>query len=326
MLTTRATRLLGVTHPVVLGGMGGATDARLVAAVSNAGGLGILGTVGKSPDDITRLADEIRERTEQPFGLNVLPFRANDAQLAAVLAAKPPIFSSAWAAAEQDLSELFARAHAGGSRVIHMVASLADAQRGAEAGADVLVAQGSEGGGHVGLISTMVLVPQVARAVAPIPVIAAGGLADGAGLAAALMLGADGVLLGTRFLATPEAPVPDSFKRAIVASDGHDTLLTEIPDVIAGNVWPGAYARVIRNQLIATWAGRDGELRARRAEINAGANAARQRDDAQGSVLYAGQVSGLIDSLEPAGDLVERIVRDAEALLRGRATELLAGE
>ena len=324
MLTTRACTLLGITHPVVLGGMGGATDARLVAAVSNAGGLGILGCVGRSPEDVTRIAEEIRERTEQPFGLNLLPFRANDAQIDAVLAAKPPIFSTAWAAAEQDLAELFARAHAAGSLVIHMVATLEDARRAAEAGADLLVAQGSEGGGHVGLISTMVLVPQVARAVAPLPVLAAGGLADGAGLAAALLLGAEGVLLGTRFLATLEAPVPDGFKRAIVDSDGHDTLLTEIPDVMAGNVWPGAYARVIRNQLIATWSGREGELRARRAEVNAGAIDARQRNDPQGSVLYAGQVSGLIDSIEPAGALVERTVREAEKALRGRAAELLA--
>ena len=123
------------------------------------------------------------------------------------------------------------------------------------AGADVIVAQGTEGGGHVGLMGTMVLVPQVVRAVAPLPVLAAGGVADGAGLAASLMLGAEGVLLGTRFLATPEAPLPDAYKQAICASTGDDTLLTEMPDVVAGRVWPGAFARVLRNRLRAAVAG-----------------------------------------------------------------------
>ena len=125
---------------------------------------------------------------------------------------------------------------------MHMVSTVHEAGRAAESGADVLVAQGTEGGGHVGLMGTLVLVRQVVRAVAPIPVLAAGGIADGAGLAAALMLGAEGVLLGTPFLATPEAPLPDSYKQAICHSNGHDTLLTELPDVINAQVWPGAFA------------------------------------------------------------------------------------
>src|SRR5439155_27104816 len=107
------------------------------------------------------------------------------------------------------------------------------------AGADIIVAQGTEGGGHIGLMGSIVLTPMVVRAVAPRPVLAAGGFADGAGLAAAIMLGAEGVLLGTRFLATPESPLPDSYKQAICRSDGHDTLVTELPDVLAGQVWPG---------------------------------------------------------------------------------------
>ena len=139
-----------------------------------------------------------------------------------------------------------------------MVSTVHEARRAADAGADIVVAQGSEGGGHVGLIGSMVLVPQVVRAVAPLPVLAAGGIADGAGLAAALMLGAEGVLLGTRFLATPEAPLPDAYKEAICRSDGHDTLLSELPDVIAGQVWPGAFARALRTPFIQEWLGREG--------------------------------------------------------------------
>lgn len=323
MITTSACTLLGITHPVVLGGMGTGTSPELVAAVSNAGGLGIQGCAGRSPDDITRLAEAIRQRTARPFGLNLLLFLADDAVVTAALAARPPVFSTAWAGPEHDLRALFARAHDAGATVMHMVATVHEARRAAEAGADLIVAQGTEGGGHVGVISTLVLVPQVVRAVAPTPVLAAGGIADGAGLAAALMLGAEGALLGTRFLATPEAPLPESYKRAITASDGHDTLLTEIPDIVSGTVWPGAYARVVRNRLIEAWAGREGELRGRRAEVAEGARQAREAGDAAQGVVYTGQTAGLIETIEPAAAVVQRLVREAEAILRGRVPALL---
>lgn len=131
-----------------------------------------------------------------------------------------------------------------------MVSTVPEAVQEVEAGADLIVAQGTEGGGHVGVMGTLVLVRLVVRSVAPAPVLAVGGIADGAGLAAALVMGAEGVLLGARFLATPEAPLPDSFKQAIVDSDGHNTLLTEIPDIVSGRAWPGAYSQVARNRLI----------------------------------------------------------------------------
>ena len=212
MITTRATTALGITQPVALGGMSsGFTDARLVAAVSEAGGLGVLGVSRLEPDEITAAAAEIRTRTHRPFGLNLLLFESAES-VDAVLATQPAVFSTAWPSPEQDLREIFDRAHEAGAVVVHMVPTLADAVSAAEAGADVIVAQGTEGGGHVGLMASIVIVPLVARAVAPVPVLAAGGFADGAGLAAALALGAEGVLLGTRFLATEEAPVSDAYK------------------------------------------------------------------------------------------------------------------
>jgi NAD(P)H-dependent flavin oxidoreductase YrpB (nitropropane dioxygenase family) len=319
MLTTRACALLGITHPVVLAGMGaGYTNPELVAAVSAAGGLGVLGGAWLDPAAITEQVAEIRQRTGRPFGLNLLPFVAAPAQIDAVLAARPAVFSAAWAAPEQDLRALFTRAHDAGSLVMYMVATVREARRAAEAGADLIVAQGTDGGGHVGLIGTLVIVPQVVRAVAPLPVLAAGGLADGAGLAAALMLGAEGVLLGTRFLATPEAPVSDDYKRALLESDGHDTLLSGIPDLIGGQIWPGAHARVIRNRLIETWTGREGDLRARRGQVREVSLRARQTGEADGQTLWAGQSAGLIDRIEPAGAVVERVVREAEAIMRAR--------
>jgi NAD(P)H-dependent flavin oxidoreductase YrpB (nitropropane dioxygenase family) len=202
---------------------------------------------------------------------------------------------------------------------MHMVPTLAEAERAAAAGADVIVAQGTEGGGHVGLIASTVIVPQVTRAVAPVPVLAAGGFADGAGLAAALMLGADGVLMGTRFLATTQAPVTEAYKQVLVDSDGHDTMLSEVPDLLAGAIWPGAHGRVVRNRLVETWTRREGQLRARREELFRDALAARRAGDTDRSVVWAGQSAGLIDRIEPAGEVVARIVAEAERIIQRRA-------
>jgi NAD(P)H-dependent flavin oxidoreductase YrpB (nitropropane dioxygenase family) len=206
---------------------------------------------------------------------------------------------------------------------MHMISTLDEARRAADAGADVIVAQGTEGGGHVGVMGSLVLVPQVVRAVSPIPVLAAGGVADGAGLAAAVMLGAEGVLLGTRLLATTEAPLPPQYKEAICRSDGHDTLLSELPDVISGNVWPGAYARVLRTEFVQEWLGREGEVRRNRAELAKRLQRARQEGDVANGSLLIGQDAGLIESIEPAADVVRRLVREAEDLLATRPAQVL---
>jgi NAD(P)H-dependent flavin oxidoreductase YrpB (nitropropane dioxygenase family) len=323
MLRTRACELFGIEHPVILGPMGSATSADLAAAVSAAGGLGMIGCVGRIPEWIAAAARAVREETDRPFGLNLLLFDADEAALRAVFDARPPVFSTAWPWPDQDLAGLFLRAHDLGAKVVHMVSGVSEALHAAEAGADAIVAQGTEGGGHVGLMGTMALLPQVVRAVAPVPVIAAGGIATGEGLAAALVLGAEGVLVGTRFLATPESPIAEGFKKAILASDGHDTVLTEIPDIARGRVWPGAWSRVVRNRLIEEWAGREGVLRARRSEVGARMVAAFQSGDATYAPLFIGQDAGLIDSIVPAAEVVRRLVADAEAALR-RAGSLIS--
>lgn len=316
-LRTRLTELLSIEHPVILGGMGrGATVPPMVAAVSEAGGLGILGVTRYPADRIAEHAAAVRDATSRPFGLNLLLFASDDAAVDAVLAVRPPVFSTAWRWPEQDLRAVFERAHAAGSMVVHMVAAVDEAARAAEAGADVIVAQGTEGGGHVGTVAGMVLVPMVARAVEPVPVVAAGGIATGAQLAAALMLGAEGVLLGTRFLATSESPWPPSYKRAILESDGHDTELTEIPDIANGSVWPGAFDRARRNQLISEWAGRENELRRRRAEVAAGIARATHEDDAERGELNFGQAAGLIDGIDTCADVVHGLTAEAEEVLR----------
>ena len=207
VIRTPFTDLLGIEHPVVCAGMGGgATNGELAGRVSDAGGLGVIGASFVPPENVEKMVARVREITAKPFGINLLLF-ATEERLDDVLRAEPAVLSTAWPRDDQDLGAIFAKALDRGIRVMHMVATVADALRAAEAGANVIVAQGNEGGGHVGEIGTTVVVRQVVKAVAPIPVLAAGGLADGAGLAAALALGADGVLLGTRFLATEEAPV-----------------------------------------------------------------------------------------------------------------------
>lgn len=324
-LRTRVTELLGIDAPVVLGGMGsGGTGHVLVAAVSAAGGFGTLSASFLEPAEQRAEVDAIRARTDRPFGLNHLLCFLNEDRYAASLALHPRVIATAWAWSAQDLSGYFRRAHDAGALVMHMVSGVPEAERAVAAGADVIVAQGTEGGGHVGWMGSMALVPMVVRAVAPRPVLAAGGVADGAGLAAALALGAEGVLLGTRFLATPESPVPDGFKRTLLDSDGHDTLLTEIPDIAAGRVWPGAMSRVRRNHFVERWAGREWELRQQRDQAGPALIDARRRDDTEEYTLGTGQTAGLIPSLKPAAEVVTEMVEHAESIITARLANLVS--
>jgi len=318
MIRTRICELLGIEHPVVLGGMASGTSAPLVAAVSNAGGFGTLGAANLSPTQVAEQIAAIRASTKKPFGVNFLLFEIQEEGFAAALEAKPPLVAFAWARPEQDLGPWFSRVHDMGSKVMYMAGEVPEAVRGAEAGADVVVAQGTEGGGHVGWMAAMPLVPMVVSAVAPLPVLAAGGIADGRGLAAALALGAEGVLLGTRFLATEESPLHPNLKEAIVRSDGHDTDLTEIPDIASGRVWPGAMARAARNGFIRKWAGREWDLRRNRREAAEEAMTARQAGDVENASLLYGQDAGLIEEILPAAEVIRRTVEEAEAIISGR--------
>jgi NAD(P)H-dependent flavin oxidoreductase YrpB (nitropropane dioxygenase family) len=169
----------------------------------------------------------------------------------------------------------------------------------------------------------MALTPMIVDAVAPLPVLAAGGIADGRGLAAALALGAEGVLLGTRFMASTESPLHDNFKQAIIQSDGHDTVLTELPDIAAGIVWPGAMSRAKRNGFIDRWAGREWALRQHQAEVLGQIQAARKAGDTNEAPLSFGQDAGLIKDILPVGDIVRRIAAEAEDIVSIRLRALL---
>ena len=323
MIHTRICDLLGIPHPIVLGGMGTATTAPLVAAVSSAGGFGTLGTSAFNAATLDTEIASIRERTDKPFGINHLLFQIQEDMFAVTLRARPAVAAFAWARKDQNLRDYFQRAHDAGAKVMHMAGEVPEALRAAEAGADVIVAQGTEAGGHVGWMASLPLVPMMVKAVAPLPVLSAGGIADGRGLAAALALGAEGVLLGTRFMATPEAPIHPNYKQVIVKSDGHDTVLTEVPDLASQRVWPGAMSRAQRNKFIERWSGREWALRQNASEIGKQVAAARAAGDIDNASLSFGQDAGLIDSIKSVREIVHDIVTEAEAIIKGRLPSLL---
>jgi NAD(P)H-dependent flavin oxidoreductase YrpB (nitropropane dioxygenase family) len=326
MLRTRLTERLKIDHPVLLVGMSSATNVDLVVAVSEAGGLGILGATFLEPVEIQERAKEIRARTGRPFGLNLLLAFASDEQLQACLDARVPVLSTAWG----DPTEAARRSRAAGIPLVHMVPTAAQAAAAALAGAAVVVAQGHEGGGHIGSVASLPLVPAAADAVAAAqpdeaqrpPIVAAGGIADGRGLAAALALGADGVLLGTRFLATEEAPVPAAAKAAICAATEADTVCTSVPDLVREPRWlaTGAQCRAIRTPAVEAWLGREAELSSlgapERAEIAGRWSQAAAAGTVEDMVILAGQDCGLIRDVLPAGEIVRLMVAEAEAILQ----------
>jgi NAD(P)H-dependent flavin oxidoreductase YrpB (nitropropane dioxygenase family) len=303
--------------------MGSIYSPPLVAAVSEAGGLGAMGCHRLSPQQIREAAADIRSRTNRSFALNFLIFHAEEESFAAALAERPSAMAFAWPRPDQDVTSYVGRAKDAGCKVTYMAGGVPEALIGVEAGADVIVAQGTEGGGHVSWNATMALVPMVVDAVGSVPVIAAGGIADGRGLAAALALGAQGVLLGSRFLASEESPLHQNFKQAIVDADGHDTVLTEIPDIAQATVWPGAMSRAKRNRFIERWAGQEWALRQNQVQALADLIAARKAGDVEEASLSMGQDAGLIHDIPPAGEIVKRIAEQAEEILSTRLPGML---
>lgn len=224
MLKTRLCKLLGLEVPIILAPMGTCTSAELAAAVSNEGGLGGIGSLFRPTATVKRDIDVVKTLTNRPFAINHIP-QALDAEVFRyTLEARPRVISFTLG----DPGDLVRQAHAVGARVMLQITTVAQAVQAAEQGVDVIIAQGGESGGYCGKVSTMALVPQVADAVSPIPVVASGGIFDGRGIAAALMLGAVGVNLGTRFIASKEAPGSEEWKRAIIHANSEDSIKIEV--------------------------------------------------------------------------------------------------
>lgn len=324
-ISTRLTERLGITHPVILAPMGFAAGGWLAAAVSNAGGLGL---IGGGYGDKTWLETQFREAGNARIGCGFITWslRQQPQLLDVVLAHKPvAVFLSF-----DDPSPFDRRIRSAGSILICQVQTRRDAETALDCGADVVVAQGAEAGGHAEKRTTMTLVPEIADLVAgraPETLLcAAGGVADGRGLAAALMLGADGVLVGSRFWASKEALVHPGLQATAMAATGDDTVQTSVTDIVRHRHWPDRFKiRVLRNEFTDRWHGREDELRAvadREAPTFA---AAMDAGDARVATPIVGEAAGLISSVEPAATILERMVAEAEQLLSGAARYITRG-
>lgn len=316
MIITALTEMFGLQHPIILGPMGGVSGGRLAAAVSNAGGLGLVGGGYGDADWLRReLALVIRE-ARRPWGVGLITWSIAPGIVDLALAQRPAAFMLSFG----DPRPHAAAIKAAGCKLICQVQGLAEAQLAQQAGADLIVAQGTEAGGHGSQRATLPLVPAIVDAVAPTPVVAAGGIADGRGLAAALMLGAHGALIGTRFCASTEALYHDKAKQRLVAARGHETARTRVFDIVRGYAWPQPYTgRAIRNAFMQRWDGREVELTTALASEGPAYQAATRNGEFDTALTWAGEAVDLIDSVADAGTLVAQISADAETQLRAGA-------
>ena len=317
-LPTAITRLLGIDHPILLAPMGGVSGGALAGAVSAAGGLGLIGAgyadpaLGWGSDEW--IGAEFDKAGNRSVGIGFITWALDKrpGALDAALEREP----SAVMLSFGDIAPYATKIRDAGAVLICQVQTLRGAREAAAKGAQIVVAQGTEAGGHGADRAALPLVPAVADAVAPVPVAAAGGIADGRGLAAALVLGAEAALIGTRFWATPEALGHENQKALIERSGGDDTLRTRVFDTARGLVWPEPWTgRAIRNAFSDTWHGRDDELRAGGSALQERFFAAQREGDTDTAVTFAGEGLDLVADRPGAGALVERIVAEAiEAL------------
>ncbi len=324
MLRTRICELLGIEHPIINAPMAGTATASLAAAVSEAGGFGLIGaSLNPDPSWIRDQIQTVRELTSRPFGVG---FISSDTGLEWVMKAVLDENVAAVSHSFADPTPFIREAQAAGVKVFAQVQTMAHARAAVDAGADIITAHGSEAGGHTGYLGTLSFVLAVLDIAGEIPVVASGGIADGRGLAAALMLGADAVWIGTRFVASKEWAGAEWIKDQVVAATADDTILTKVYDLASNAPFPLAVGdRVLRNNFTDTWHGREAEVVARRGVLQEEIATADAAEDASIAPVRAGNASGLISRIEPAGDIVRRIVAEAEQVLRGRPPSLLGG-
>jgi nitronate monooxygenase len=327
MLKTPLCQLLGIEYPIIAAPMGpDLTGPELVAAVSNAGGLGILQAQLCPPPLFRQEIRRVRELTEKSFGVNLILHFPVEELLEVALKEKVPIISFFWG----DPTPYVERVHSGGAKVFHQIGSVTDAQRAAKADVDVIIAQGVEGGGHTaGEVSTLALVPRVVDTVRPRPVAAAGGIADGRGVVAALVLGAQAAVLGTRFLASAESRAHPDYKEKLLAANENDTVRT----TLFGFGWPNAPHRTLRTPFVEQWLGREARGQESRTDepiigqtIIGGQPTPLPRFlgfppnvDATGDLdsmdFLAGQGVGLVHEIKPAGEIVRELVDEAREII-----------
>jgi nitronate monooxygenase len=339
-LRTRFCEALGIEHPVLSAGIGTAARPELVAAVSNAGGMGVLGAGWLTPDQIREEIARVRALSEQPFGVNLIIDEVGGGtvellreEIGAAVAEQVAALVLFWG----NPAPYVEQAHEQGVKLLVQVGSLAEAEAAAEAGVDGVIVQGMEAGGHVrGTSSIWELLPAVVEALEPLPVLASGGIGDGAGVARALALGAQGVHLGTRFVCSKEAWCHPGYKQRIVDSRATDTVYNQLYDVW----WPGAPHRTLRNKTLAEWEAAGcpppGERPGEGTSIGRWRILASDEfrelpryapavvtpefeGDIEYGPLWAGECCSVVNDIKPAAAIVRDLVRDAEAALALRS-------
>ncbi|GHH73199.1 2-nitropropane dioxygenase [Streptomyces sulfonofaciens] len=309
--TTALTELLGIDCPVVCAPMGGSAGGALAAAVSRGGGLGMVGGGRGERAWLERELSLVTQETTRPWGVGFLSWAVDGDTVARALEYRPAAVMLSFG----DPRPFAGRVREAGVPLLVQVTSLAEAVQALDAGADVLVAQGTEAGGHGGGRATLPFVPAVVDAAAPTPVLAAGGIADGRGVAAALALGAAGALMGTRFQASREALVPARVLKALVEGRGEDTHRSRVLDIARGAPWPARYtARTLRNDFLVRWHGREAELGADAAALEQ-YRAAVARGDTAAVPVWAGEAVDLINGVDSAADIVAEVSAQAARAL-----------
>jgi nitronate monooxygenase len=317
-LSTAFTRMFSVRHPIVLAPMGGSAGGALAAAVSEAGGLGLVGGGRGDPDWLDRELAIVAERTAQPWGVGFLAWSADVSVVEQALARRPAAVMLSFGDPRLFIEPI----RSAGAALIIQVTDLDEARQAVEVGADVVVAQGSEAGGHGGSPgrSTFSFVPVVADLAAPAPVLAAGGIADGRGVAAALALGAAGALIGTRFQASLETLAHPATTKAILEGRGEDTERSTILDIARGAPWPSRYpGRALRHPFVEQWRGQEDRL-ATDSDAKQAYRDAIATGDLPPEPVWASQAIDLITELSSAADLVATLSAEAEETLAGLIT------
>jgi enoyl-[acyl-carrier protein] reductase II len=328
MIHTDLCNLLGIESPIIQAAVAPYTSAELVAAVSNAGGLGSVGSALRSTDDLKHEIDKIKELTKNPFAINfTINTFSEDAFRFATKEAKPKVISCALG----NPIDLVKKVHDAGLLFMHQVHSAKQAREAAELGVDILIAQGSESGGFCSEVSSLALIPQVVDAVndRQIPVVAAGGIADGRGLAAALMLGAQGINIGTRFLASVEAALAEQqWKQRIITAESEDTIrvnfINDIFPVSNPNSYKGTAPRALRTSFIEEWNQKSSDEVKSQAEqlrntIITGIKEGKNHE----LVPFTGQSAGLIHEILPVAEIIRNIVKEAEETIRSASSKLI---
>ena len=308
-MKTSITKLLGIEYPIIQGGMAWVAEYHLAAAVSEAGGLGLIGAANAPAEWVREQIQKVKELTKKPFGVNIMLMSPHADEVAKVIVEEAVPVVTTGAGSPEKYMKMW---KAAGVKVIPVVASVALAKRMERCGADAVVAEGTEAGGHIGENTTMVLVPQIVDAVS-IPVIAAGGIADGRGIAAAFMLGAKGVQMGTHFVVTDESQVHENYKERIIKAKDIDSRVT-------GRT-TGHPVRALRNDMTRKYL----ELENAGAEFEelekltlGGLRKAVVEGDVKNGSVMAGQIAGMVKERMSCKDLIQKLVTETDALIGGQ--------